>query len=55
MPLHPAILFLISSRTSFATDAVSVKASHFEPEGNYATPAEPTSVEVTANNDTNRR
>lgn len=55
MRLRPALLFLllfVFSRTSFAADAVSVKVTHFGLEGNYATPAEPTWVEVTAKNNT---
>lgn len=58
MRLRPAILFLllfILSPTSFAADAVSLKISHFGLEGNYAVPAEPTWVEVTAHNNTERR
>jgi hypothetical protein len=56
MRLRPAFLFLlllIFSRTSFAADVVSLKVSHFGLEGNYATPAEPTWVEVTAHNNLN--
>ena len=56
MRLRSAILFLLLfafSLTSLAADAVSVKISHFGLEGNYASPAEPTWVEVTAHNHTN--
>ena len=55
MRLRPPALFLLlfaSSTTSFAADAVSVKISHFGLEGNYASPAEPTWVEVTVHNNT---
>ena len=57
MRLRPAILFpllFIFSRPSFAADAVSLKMSHFGLEGNYASPTEPTWVEVTAHNNTDR-
>jgi len=56
MRLRPATLFLlllVLTRTSFATDTVIVKISHFGLEGNYASPAEPTWVEVTAQNTSN--
>lgn len=58
MRLCPAILFLllfIFSRTSFAADTVSVEICRGGLEGNYATQAEPTCVEVTAHNDQNGR
>ena len=58
MRLCPAILFLfVFSRVNFAAGTVNVIISHFGPEGDHATLAEPTSVEVTvtANKDTNRR
>lgn len=57
MRLRLAILFLlliVFSRTSFVADPVSVKISHFGLEGNYASPAEPTWVEVIADTNMNR-
>ena len=57
MRLRPATLLLllfVFGRTSFATDTVSVRISHFGLEGNYASPAEPTWVEVTAHNNLDR-
>ena len=57
MRLRPATLFLllfVFARTSFAADTVSVRISHFGLEGNYASPAEPTWVEITAHNNTDR-
>jgi len=56
MRLRPAALFLLLfafSTTSFAADTVSVKITHFGLEGNYAGPAEPTWIEVTAHNNSN--
>ena len=47
-------LLLNSARAGFAGDTVTLKISHFGLEGNYASPAEPTWVEVTARNNTNR-
>ena len=47
-------LFFSVPRVCFAADAVSLKISHFGLEGNYASPAEPTWVEVTAHNNTER-
>ena len=48
-------LFFSLARVCFAADAVSLKISHFGLEGNYASPAEPTWVEVTAHNNTDRQ
>jgi len=47
------LLLIIFPGTSFAADTISVKISHFGLEGNYASPAEMTWVEVTAHNSTN--
>jgi hypothetical protein len=44
------LLFFGFARTCFAADAVTVRISHFGLEGNFAAPAEPTWVEVTARN-----
>lgn len=56
MRLRQALLLLfVFSHTSFAADSVSAKISHFGLEGNYASPAELTWVEVTAHNGTNER
>jgi hypothetical protein len=57
MRLRPATLFLllfVFARTILAADAVSVKISYFGLEGNYASPAEPTWVEVTVHNNMDR-
>lgn len=51
----PFLLLIIFPRTSFSADAIGLKISHFGLEGNYASPAEPTWVEVIANNNTDRR
>lgn len=48
------LLFLGSASAGFGADAVTVKISHFGLEGTYAAPAEPTWVEVTARNNSNR-
>ena len=47
------LLFLNAARTGFAGDVVTVKINHFGLEGNYASPAEPTWVEVSAHNNEN--
>lgn len=51
----PFLLLIIFPRTSFSADAVSLTISHFGLEGNYASPPEPTWVEVIAHNHTDRR
>lgn len=58
MRLRVALSFLLLfglARLCLAADAVSLKISHFGLEGNYASPAEPTWVEVTGHNNTDRQ
>lgn len=53
--LLPLLLLLLSSASGrFAGEVVTVKISHFGLEGNYAPPAEPTWVELTARNNSGR-
>lgn len=57
MRLPSSLLFLMLfpfALPCVAADTVTVKISHFGLEGNYAPPAEPTWIEITAQNNSNR-